>query len=175
MRPMLLCLFAAACGDLGIAPSGAPDAAPAADAGPPVDPLARWSGCMTMERWEAASMGAWASKPSSLGTVCSDCHEGGLAFFYANASSSEMLAYNRYQRFVGGFFTLATDPVTGAVDVAPAWAKLKSKGEGANNHPLYAVGQGETYFQYLEAFAPGTREARDAGECDPPEYPAVPE
>ncbi len=166
---LLVPLCAAACSDLGIAPAAdrSPDQ-PAADAAPPADLLAEWSGCMSLERWEAARMGAWASKPSSLGTICSDCHADGLAFFYLNPSSQQMFDSNRRQRFVTGFFTLSADEETGQLDIAPAWAKLAAKGEGQNNHPLYAVGPGERYFEYLEAFARATREARTAGDCDPP-------
>lgn len=168
--PALL-LLAAACADLGVAPrADRTEDPPTADAAPPVDRLAEWAGCMSLERWNAATMGAWASKPSSLGTICSDCHADGLAFFYLNPLSQQTLDYNRYQRFVTGFFTLTSDEETGLTDVGPAWAKLTAKGEGGNNHPLYAVGPGERYFEYLEAFARATREARDAGACDPPPF-----
>jgi hypothetical protein len=176
-RPVIVFLLIAltlmtACSDLGTAPAdtAGEDAAAITDAAPPADPLAVWAGCMSLERWQAATMGAWASKPSSLGTICSDCHADGLAFFSANASAEEMLATNRTRRFVTGFFTLTTDEESGMPDVAPAWAKLRAKGEGQNNHPLFAVGPGERYFQYLEAFARATREARDAGQCDPPPF-----
>ena len=175
MRPMiqlqLLLLLAVGCSDLGAAPAfTAPDTTPPGDAAPPVDLLAEWAGCMSLDRWEAAKMGAWASKPSSLGTICSDCHGDGLAFFYTSPSSPQMFEYNQYQRFVTGFFTLSTDPETGLPEVAPAWAKLRAKGEGQNNHPLFAVGPGERYFEYLEAFARSIREARTAGDCDPPPF-----
>lgn len=167
---VVLVVCASACGDLGVVPAAEQetDREPAADAAPPVDLLAEWAGCMSLERWEAATMGAWASKPSSLGTICSDCHADGLAFFYVNPVSAHTLETNRYRRFVTGFFTVTTDEETGQPDVAPAWAKLSAKGEGENNHPLYAVGPGERYFEYLEAFARATREARAAGDCDPP-------
>ena len=166
----LLVLLATACSDLGVAPraGGGADGGTGADAAAPADLLAEWSGCMTLERWEASRMGAWASKPSSLGTICSDCHADGLAFFYASPTSQQMFTYNQYQRFVGGFFTLTIDEATGQLDIAPAWAKLAAKGEGQNNHPLYAVGPGERYFQYLEAFARATREARAVGDCGAP-------
>ena len=164
-----LALLAAACADLGVAPAaGDSPAEPDRDAAPPVDRLAEWAGCMSLDLWQASRMGAWANKPSSLGTICSDCHADGLAYFSANPSSALMFETNRYRRFVGGFFTLATDQETGQPDVAPAWSKLIAKGEGQNNHPLYAVGPGERYFEYLEAFARATREARAAGDCDPP-------
>lgn len=89
---------------------------------------------------------------------------------HANPSSDQMLATNRTERFVTGFFTLTTDEETGAPEVAPAWAKLRAKGEGQDNRPLFAVGPGERYFQYLEDFARATREAREAGACDPPPF-----
>jgi hypothetical protein len=169
MRPaILLSVLLLGCSDLGVAPAATVDAMPDADAAPPVDLLAQWAGCMSLARWEAARMGAWASKPSSLGTICSDCHGDGLAFFNASPSSDQMFATNRTQRFVTGFFMLTTDEESGAPDIAPAWAKLSAKGEGQNNHPLFAVGPGERYFQYLESFARATREARDLGDCDPP-------
>lgn len=165
----VLAALAAACSDLGVAPAASdpPDEA-AADAAPPVDRLAEWAGCMSLERWEASRMGAWASKPSSLGTICADCHGDGLAFFHTGPSSPQMFETNRTRRFVTGFFTLASDEEGGQPDIAPAWSKLIGKGEGQNNHPLYAVGPGERYFEYLEAFARATREARAAGLCDPP-------
>jgi len=169
MRPaILVSVLLLGCSDLGVAPAASVDATPDADAAPPVDLLAQWAGCMSRAGWEAARMGAWASKPSSLGTICSDCHADGLAFFNANPSSDAMLETNRTARFVTGFFTLTTDEETGEPDIAPAWSKLSAKGEGQNNHPLFAVGPGERYFQSLEAFARATREARDAGTCDPP-------
>jgi hypothetical protein len=166
---ILLSLLLVGCSDLGVAPAASVDATPDADAAPPVDLIAQWAGCMSLERWESARMGAWASKPSSLGTICSDCHGDGLAFFNANGSSAQMFASNRTRRFVTGFFMLTTDEETGAPDIAPAWAKLSAKGEGQNNHPLFAVGPGERYFQSLEDFARATREARDLGDCDPPQ------
>lgn len=166
--------LAAACSDLGVAPA-ADDSTdgPAADAAPAAaDLYAEWAGCMSLEVWEASRMGAWASKPSSLGTICSDCHADGLAFFYANPSSSQMLDTNRYRRFVTGFFSLTYDEETGRSDIAPAWSKLYAKGEGQNNHPLYAVGPGERYFEYLQVFARATRDAREVGACgEPPVEP----
>ncbi|HEU5059928.1 MAG TPA: hypothetical protein VFU21_25530 [Kofleriaceae bacterium] len=166
---LLSAALAAGCSDLGVAPRAddSPDL-PATDAAPPVDLLAEWAGCMTLEQWEGSRMGAWANKPSSLGTICSDCHADGLAFFYANPASAQMFETNRYRRFVTGFFTVTTDEETGLPDIAPAWSKLVAKGEGQNNHPLYAVGPGERYFEYLEVFARATRDARTAGLCGPP-------
>ncbi|RMH40873.1 MAG: hypothetical protein D6689_12510 [Deltaproteobacteria bacterium] len=158
--------------DAGTAPQpdadvggGEPDAEPVN-----VDPLAEWSGCMNLTNWDASGMATWADKPTEGGTVCSSCHGDGLARFFANTDDTLMFTYNRYETFITGFFTIGTRP-DGTVDIVPAYAKLDLKGGGANNHPTFAVGDADPYYQALETFYQLTLQRRQAGLCDPPGFP----
>jgi hypothetical protein len=142
-----------------------PDAEPVA-----VDPMAQWSGCMLLVNWNAANMGSWAQKPAEGGTVCASCHGDGLARFNADSNADLMFAYNRYEVFIGGFFTLAT-AADGTLDVITAKDKLKLKGSGISAHPTYATGDADPYFSALETFHLLTWQARRDGICGPPIYP----
>jgi len=145
-----------------------PDAEP-----PPVDvePLAEWSGCMTIANWDTAQMGSWANKPTEGGTVCSSCHGDGLAKFNASTDPNEMFQYNRYEVFITGFFTLTVDG--GVVSVVPATDKLMRKGSGEGNHPTFITAPSDIYFQRLQQFYDLTAATKAAGGCGPAEFPPI--
>lgn len=150
------------------------DAAPQPDGrAPAIDPFEEWAGCMTQANWDAAKMGSWANKTSSFGTICADCHGDGLKHFYTNLDNAQMFQYNRLETFITGFFTIAPDE-NGVNAIVPAFDKIERKGNGDNNHPLFAVGQGDQYFKRLDQFAELTRQRKEAGLCDPPGYPPPP-
>ena len=155
-------------GEPGDPPPANPDAAPVN-----VDLLAEWSGCMTQVNWDAAQMGSWSQKLSEGGTVCSSCHGDGLGQFNTDTDNVAMYASNRYAVFITGFFSLGVLP-GGEVDVVPAYDKLSRKGGGDNNHPTFAVGQGDEHYEHLDTFYQLTMQARQAGLCGPPEFPTPP-
>lgn len=175
---ILISFLAAGCLELEappLPPPGSPDAGPVIDepdATPvPVDtePLAEWSGCMTLGNWEAAGMSAWANKATEGGTVCASCHGDGLARFNAHVDGNAMYQYNRYEVFITGFFTLSVED--GEVIVVPALDKLTDKGQGSNNHPTYITSPSDPYFLALEQFHQLTLQQRQAGLCGPASFP----
>jgi hypothetical protein len=140
---------------------------------PEIDPiirtmaLAAFSGCMTLDNWNTAQMGAWATKDVEGGVVCSSCHGQGGWFFDTNIDSTEMFNRNRLETFIGGFFTV--DPET--EEVISAVTKLEGKGAGTATHPTFATGQADAHFQYLEQFVQLTNAAKAAGTCEPAGFP----
>ena len=175
----LVCTATLGCmGYLGsVLGSYAGGAAVGTDAAPPSEPapstaqarLAEWSGCMTLENWQASGMSSWPYKVTEGATVCSSCHADGLGRVNTNPHGDEMLTMNRYEVFIGGFFAVTSDG--GALDVVPAYDKLAAVGGGLEDHPTFAVGQGDQAFQALETFYQATRAARDSGACAPPGFP----
>jgi len=133
---------------------------------PPGDPLAEWSGCMTLDNWNAAGMGDWAQKTAEGGTVCSSCHGAGLKQFDTNTDSDTMFARNRYEVFITGFFTVTNGKVV------PAYDKITTKSNGDNNHPTFQSGTGDPYYQKLQNFYDLTMAAKNAGTCGPAQFPA---
>lgn len=175
---IVISLLAAGCLEMEAPPApppGTPDAGSVVDepdATPvPTDtePLAEWSGCMTLGNWEAAGMGAWSNKATEGGTVCSSCHGDGLARFNSNVDTTAMYQYNRYEVFITGFFTLSGED--GEVVVVPATEKLDNKGAGSNNHPTYITSPGDPYYQALDQFYQLTLQQKAAGLCGPATFP----
>lgn len=130
----------------------------------PGDPLALWSGCMTIESWNGSGMAEWAQKPAEGGTVCSSCHLAGMAEFDANPDPAEMFRRNRLRPFVDGFFVQA------GTDILPAYDKLDQKGAGLNNHPTYLTG--DEYYDRLEDFYQRTLSLQQADGCPESGFPA---
>lgn len=143
---------------------------------PGVNLLAEFSGCMNLEDWEAANMGAWATKPSS-DSVCSACHGGGLSRFFANLDSTKMFEANKYEVFIGGFLAVGKDMITGEPAVVPAEARLVyiGSGEAGDIHPNFGTNAAQDpYFLSIVQFIQLTEARKVAGGCGPAEFPKVP-
>lgn len=130
------------------------------------DVLAAWAGCMTIENWNDSRMAMWAQKQTDQGAACGGCHADGEYGFFANPTPALMFAQQRTATGIGSFFQVSA---AGEMpEVAPAFAKLRSKCSGANLHPACAVD--DQYVDYLQRFYELTRAMLEAGICDPPGY-----
>lgn len=132
------------------------------------DPMARFSGCMTLTDWQESQMGDWDNKPSSEGP-CDTCHNDGLARLNTNTNNDTMFEMNRYELYLIGFFTVQVDP-DGTETVVPAYDKLMRMGSG-NFHPNYNTDLNDQYFQYLEDFYQRTMNNMANGNCPETGYP----
>lgn len=179
LAPVLASLVVAAAGctgemvvDRAVDPDpGGPDGGGSPADGAPAGAravLAEWSGCMTLASWQTSGMSSWAQKVTEGATVCSSCHGDGLARVYASTDDQAMFEMNRYEVFITGFFTLASD---GALEVVPAYDKLAAVAGGAGDHPTFLTGESDPAYQALASFHQLTRAARDAGTCGPAEFP----
>ena len=139
-----------------------------------VNPLAEWAGCMRLDDWAASNMGSWANKQTEEDGPCSNCHQDGLARFFADVDSSEMFAMHRYELYIIGFFTVKVDP-DGTQTVVPALGKLRRMGRG-NFHPNYPTDEeGDADFADLAEFYRLTMTRKESGQCATPGFPAPPE
>jgi len=148
----------------------------AADGGtpPPViavagDPLAEWSGCMTLGNWNQANMGNWADKQTNGDGPCSTCHNDGEYRFAANGNNETMFRQNRTSMYVISFVTVSTDAL-GNMEVVPALEKLRRMGNGTTLHPLYNVNENNQQFLDLDEFVELTRKTMADGDCLAPGY-----
>lgn len=150
--------------------------------GEPVDPtgptdsrtlLAEWSGCMTLENWEASEMGTWDNKGTNNGQ-CANCHNEGQFWININPTSEIMFEMNRYELFITGFFAPKMNP-DGTGEVVPAYDKLVRVGQGNQGgslHPTFNTDiENDVYFQRLTEFYNLTKALKDAGQCGPSGFP----
>lgn len=137
--------------------------------------FAQWSGCMTLDNWEASQMGSWADKGTSEGP-CVSCHNNGEHLLHTNDNNTTMFMMNQYELFIIGFFAAQINPdATG--EIVPAYDKLVRMGQGntlGSLHPTYNTNiQDDVYFQRLTDFYERTKALKDAGQCNPPGFPAL--
>jgi hypothetical protein len=135
--------------------------------------LAEWSGCMTLENWEASNMGDWDNKGTNNG-ACANCHNEGQFWININPNSEIMFEMNRYELFITGFFAPKMNP-DGTGEIVPAYDKLVRVGQGntaGSLHPTFNTDiENDQYFQYLTEFYELTKALKDAGQCGPPGFP----
>jgi hypothetical protein len=135
--------------------------------------FAQWSGCMTLDNWEASQMARWADKGTSEGP-CVSCHNNGEHLLHTNNDDTTMFMMNQYELFIIGFFAAQINPdATG--EIVPAYDKLVRMGQGNNLgslHPTYNTNvDNDQYFQYLTDFYQRTKALKDANQCGPAGYP----
>jgi hypothetical protein len=139
---------------------------------PPVgDPFAEWSGCMTIDNWNASNMGDWSDKGSDEGP-CQNCHADGAWRFNTNPTNNTMFEMNRYQLYIIGFFTVKVE-TDGSQTIIPATDKIVRMGNGTTLHPRFNVNPDNQDFLNLEEFYNLTMQAKAAGQCAPPGFPTV--
>lgn len=138
---------------------------------PPIDPkevLRVWSGCMTLESFQAADMYLWGNIPSGVGgQACRNCHQAGLDGFMsgngtANGQAVFFEAISKTTTFLLKYFTVdAMGKViinTGAMTNAGATIAAHPRFNGLENAGMTA----------LEDFYMRTQAVQAAGECGPP-------
>jgi hypothetical protein len=141
---------------------------------PANDPLAAFSGCMTLDDWAVSGMGAWGDKQTEEDGPCLSCHADGMARFYASGDDTGMFAMNRYELYLIGFFTVHVEP-DGTQTVVPALNKLRRMGKG-NFHPRYLTDEeDDPQFASLQQFHQLTLARMDGGQCAAAGFPPPPE
>ncbi len=134
---------------------------------PPFDPkalLATWSGCMTLENFNAANMTqAWATLGANNLMKCINCHNGGVAAFLISndpaaffAGISEQLAY------MLKYFTVSNADRKVVVNVGA----FKSANV-ITNHPTFNA-ETNAGMTALTKFYDSTMAKMMANTCDPP-------
>jgi len=139
------------------------------DPPPAGDPLAMWSGCLTLANWDATEMYRWADKGSDEGP-CRTCHQDGAFRFNTNANDNTMFEMNRYRLYIIGFFTVKVE-TDGTQTVIPAYDKITRMGDGSTLHPRFNTDPASTNYQRLQDFYALTLQAQQAGLCGAPVYP----
>jgi len=142
---------------------------------PPVDPIAKlaaWTGCMSLENFQAAGMAAaWGNLSSQTNQRCANCHATGLDAFYTGNGQGGLNEENYFaavttqKEFLLKYFTVEQ---SGAVIINTS--AFKNAGVDLpddTNHPPFdpMVNAGMTA---LSEFYDLTLARQTANTCDPP-------
>lgn len=133
---------------------------------PPVDPkvlLREWSGCMSLENFNAANMTqAWATLGADDLRKCLNCHNGGVDGFLISANAQQFFdGMSQQAEFLLKYFSVNTNENKVVVNTGSfTTANL------IQNHPSFpaATNAGMTA---LQAFYTSTAARKAAGGCDP--------
>lgn len=146
--------------DAGTTPTPTtPDAPPTAT---PLEILGQWSGCITLQNFQAANMAqAWGTMAASNNQLCRNCH--GVGDFGFIATNDENLFYTtmtEHSAYLVKFFSLqGSDVVVNTGSVANAATTLVGhpKFDPVNNPGMLA----------LQKLYTDTKALKDANTCEP--------
>lgn len=133
---------------------------------PTVDPkalLREWSGCMSLENFNAANMTqAWATLGADDDRLCMSCHQGGLGFYIVNNPQTYFDVLSSTSAFLVKYFSVST--VDNKVVVNSGSLENANKIAG---HPTFPVKTNAGYLA-LEEFYMLTATRKMMGQCDQP-------
>lgn len=133
---------------------------------PPADPkalLREWSGCMTLENFNAANMAQlWKEFRADNAQACTGCHHSGLGSIVINADAATMFnPMSQYTGFMLKFFSPNTAENKMAVNTGSF-----SSANTLLNHPTFPLTN--PAMTALQTFYDSTLAKKTAGTCDPP-------